>query len=282
MNKAQLREYLAHYHPYVDYNPRWADWYLNVAPLKGERTVKILKRYKDKNARLLDCGCGIGLSLYYLSGYFKNSTGVETDKKSFEIAKKQFAKLKCKAKLRLYDGKKLPFPDNYFDIVTSMEVWEHAQDPPGMLKEIKRVLKPEGILHITTANKLWPIEPHYKLPFLSYLPYSLADSYVKLSKRAPYYHDIHLPTYGEFKKSVEEYFRVSDITLGMFLSCKYLEFDKERGKKIIIVAKTLEILKWMEKIPLLSLISKLCYFILVRISLGWLFIAYPKKDVKYE
>lgn len=277
MNKTELKEYLTHYHPYVDYNPKWADWYMNVAPLKGERTVKILKKYKGKEAQLLDCGCGIGLSLYYLSQYFKNSVGVETDKKSFEIAKKQFKKLKCKTKLILYDGKKLPFPDNYFDIITSMEVWEHAEDTSLMLSEIKRVLKPDGILHITTANKLWPIEPHYKLPFLSYLPYSIADRYVKVTKRAPFYHDIHLPTYGEFKKSVEKYFKVSDITLEMLLSYKYLEFDKERGNTIILVAKALKILKFLERIPLLSLISRFIYYILIRVSLGWLFIAYPKK-----
>lgn len=277
MNKAQLKEYLFHYHPYVDYNPKWADWYLNVVPLKGRRTIKILKKYKDKNARLLDCGCGIGLSLYYLSQYFNNSFGVEIDKKSFEIAKKQFDKLKCKAKLKFYNGKRLPFADNYFDIVTSMEVWEHASNTQVMLGEIKRVLKPDGILHITTANKLWPIEPHYKLPFLSYLPYFLADLYVKITKRAPFYHDIHLPTYGEFRKSVEEYFRVSDITLEMLISYKGLDFDKERGNKIIIISKFLQFLKFIENIPVISLFSKFSYYILIRISLGWLFIASPKK-----
>lgn len=280
MNKAQLKEYLTHYLPYVDYNLKWADWYLNVAPLKGERTIKILKKYKGSKARLLDCGCGIGLSLYYLSQYFKNSFGVETDIKSLEIARNQFRKLKCDAKLKLYDGKKLPFLDNSFDIVTSMEVWEHARDTRLMLSEIRRVLKPDGILHITTANKFWPIEPHYKLPFLSYLPYKIADLYIRLTKRAQFYHDIHLPTYGQFKKSVEEYFEVSDITLEMFMSYKYLRFDKERGSIVILVAKTLKILKFLEKIPLLSLMSQLIYFILIRVSLGWLFIAYPKKRQK--
>lgn len=279
MNKAQLKEYLTHYPPYVDYNPKWADWYLNVAPLKGERTIKILKKYKGSKARLLDCGCGIGLSLYYLSQYFKNSFGVETDIKSFEIARNQFRKLKCDAKLKLYDGKKLPFPDNSFDIVTSMEVWEHARDTSLMLSEIRRVLKPDGILHITTANKFWPLEPHYKLPFLSYLPYAIADRYVRFTKRALFYHDIHLPGYKEFKKSVEKYFQVSDITLETLLSYKYLKFDKERGSKIILVAKILQILKLIEKIPVLFLISRLINFVLIRISLGWLFIAYPKKQL---
>lgn len=278
MNKAQLRKYLTYYHPYVDYNPKWLNWYINVAPLKGQRTVKILKKYRDKNARLLDCGCGIGLSLYYLSQFYVNSTGVETDKSNLKIAKAQFKKLKCKTKLKFYNGESLPFEDNYFDIVTSMEVWEHAENPRIMLKEIRRVLKPDGILHITTANKLWPVEPHYKLPFLSYLPYPLADLYVKITKRAPFYHDIRLPTYGKFKKSVEEYFTLSDITLEMFLSYKDLDFDKERGKIIIILSKFLRFLKLIEDIPVLTLFSKFVYYILIRISLGWLFIAYPKKS----
>lgn len=277
MNKTQLKEYLSHYHPYVDYNPKWADWYLNVAPLKGRRTIKILKKYKGKNSRLLDCGCGIGLSLYYLSQFYTNSAGVEIDKASFKTAENQFKKLKCKAKLKFYNGGRLPFPDNYFDIVTSMEVWEHALNTKTMLKEIKRVLKPDGILHITTANKLWPIEPHYKLPFLSYLPYILADFYVRLTKRAPFYHDIHLPTYGEFKKSIEEHFRVSDITLETLIAYKELGFDKERGEKIIIISKFLQFLKFIERVPIISLFSKIFYYILIRISLGWLFIAYPKK-----
>ena len=277
MNRRQLKDYLQHYHPYVDYNPKWAEWYINVAPLKTKRTIKILKRYKGKNARLLDCGCGIGLSLYYLSKFYINSIGIEIDKTSFKIAKDQFRKLKCKTTIKIYDGKRLPFPDNSFDIVTSMEVWEHAEDTRTMLREINRVLKPDGILHITTANKLWPIEPHYKLPFLSYLPYPLANLYVKITNRAKYYHDIHLPTYGEFKKSVEEYFRVSDITLEMLVSYKDLDLDKERGTKIILVAKILKILEFLDKVPLLLLISRLSYYILIRISLGWLFIAYPKK-----
>ena len=277
MNGTELKEYLTHYHPYVDYNPKWIEWYANVAPLKAERTISLLKRYKGKNAKLLDCGCGIGLSLYYLSQFYPNSVGVETDKSNYKIAKNQFQKLKCKTKIKIYDGKRLPFPDNYFDIVTSIEVWEHAVKTQVMLKEIKRVIKPDGVLHITTANKLWPIEPHYKLPFLSYLPYALADLYVKATKRAKFYHDIHLPAYGEFKKSVEEYFRVSDITLEMIISYKDFGLDKERGGKIIVVSKILRFFKVVENIPIMSVFSRFVFYILIRISLGWLFIAYPRK-----
>jgi radical SAM superfamily enzyme YgiQ (UPF0313 family)/SAM-dependent methyltransferase len=51
------------------------------------------------------------------------------------------------------ENQRFPFKDNEFDIVTCYEVLEHLKyDPVHMMKEIKRVLKPEGILILTTPN----------------------------------------------------------------------------------------------------------------------------------
>lgn len=277
MNKKQLREYINYYQPYATNNPGWAQWYATVAPIKAQRTVELLKKYKDRKSKVLDYGCGIGLSLYYLSKFYKDIIGIDVDPQNIEIARKQFKKLDCKAKLQLYDGKKLPYPNNTFDLVISMEVWEHAQNPDLMLAEIERVLKPDGILHVTTANKLWPIEPHYHLPFLSYLPYWLADLYVKATKRAPYYHDIHLPNYTEFKKSVEKYFKVDDVTFEMIANYKQYGLEKERGRKIIIIGSILGFIDKLKGRPFFSVIRTIVFGFLSHISLGWLLIARPKK-----
>ena len=50
----------------------------------------------------------------------------------------------------LYDGKNLPFPDNHFDNVVSFQALCQFEDIPLMLKEIKRVIKPNGIFLLTT------------------------------------------------------------------------------------------------------------------------------------
>lgn len=276
MTEAQLREYINFYQPYASNNPEWVKWYIKVAPIKALRTVKLLKKYKNSNSKVLDHGCGIGLSLYYLAQYYEDIEGIDVNRENIQIAKKQFKKLNCKANLKLYDGKKLPYPDNTFDLVISMEVWEHAPDPDGMLREIKRVLKPDGILHITTANKLWPIEPHYHLLFLSYLPYSFADFYVRLTKRAPHYHDIHLPTYVEFRRSIEKYFTVRDVTFDMIREYKKYDLEKERGRKIVLIGNVLNFLDNLKTKPILSIIPNGIYRFLSGISLGWLFIASPK------
>lgn len=48
-----------------------------------------------------------------------------------------------------YDGKILPFPDNYFDTVFSTEVFEHVFNLEEMMLEIKRVMKPGGKILVT-------------------------------------------------------------------------------------------------------------------------------------
>lgn len=49
-----------------------------------------------------------------------------------------------------WDGKRLPFEDNYFDSVVSFEVFEHVFSPSDVFREIRRVVKPGGTLLMST------------------------------------------------------------------------------------------------------------------------------------
>lgn len=270
LNKSIVFRHLKKYSQYTK-NRDWLMWYSKVAPLKGQRTAKILLNYKDSKAKLLDLGCGIGLTLAVLTRYFPDSMGCDIGKKEVDASYGLLKLLKIKSPVVSYDGVRLPFKDNSFDIVTSIEVIEHVSKPDLMLKEIRRVLKPNGILHITTANKWWPIEPHFKLPFLSYLPARVADFYVRVFKRGNSYQGIRLPGYGEFNNMVNKFFSVNDITLDVIKNYEKYGLDKERGLLIPVIAGFLKITESLGKI------TKLIDYVLSRISLGWLFIAYPKK-----
>lgn len=270
LNKSIAFRYLKKYGQYTQ-NENWLRWYSKVAPYKGKRTAEILLNYKDDKAKLLDLGCGIGLTLTTLGRYFPNSVGCDIVEEEVAASRELLKLLKIKSPVVLYDGKQLPFADASFDIVTSIEVIEHVANPDLMLKEIRRVLKPDGILHITTANKWWPIEPHYHLPLLSFLPKKIANLYLRLSKKGTSYDDINLPSYGEFYDMVNKFFKIDDITLDVIRNNKKYGLDKERGLLIPIIGWFLKTVSSWGKT------AKFIEYILIRVSLGWLFVAKPKK-----
>ena len=279
MKTPSKRFYLQHLNKFSQYSQSksWISWYSDVAKHKAIRTVKILKEYKGSDAKLLDLGCGIGLSFSILAQEFPNCVGCDSEEKAVIATKVILKTLNLKVPVVNYDGERLPFSNNTFDIVTCIEVIEHAKDPDLLLKEIERVLKPDGFLHITTANKWWPYEPHFKLLFLSYLPEKLANLYVRLSGKGEGYDGIKLPSYNGFKKMVDKYFITKDITLEIIRNYKQYSFDKERGFKVVIVSKLLNFSHQMDSVSFLEYLPISMDWILLRISLGWLFIAKPKK-----
>ncbi len=56
-----------------------------------------------------------------------------------------------------------------------------------MIREIYRVLKTDGVCYFAGPNKFELIEPHYRLPFLSWLPRGLADCYMRISGKGSCY-----------------------------------------------------------------------------------------------
>jgi SAM-dependent methyltransferase len=62
---------------------------------------------------------------------------------------------RCYKKVKLYDGKKIPYPDSNFATVISNCVFEHLDDLDRSLSEIRRVMKPKGKLITTVMTDNW-------------------------------------------------------------------------------------------------------------------------------
>lgn len=70
----------------------------------------------------------------------------------------------------------VPQPAASFDVIVCLELIEHIPDPRMLAREIDRLLKPGGICFLTTPAKLRSVlsrEPHYHLPLIAALPFTL-------------------------------------------------------------------------------------------------------------
>jgi SAM-dependent methyltransferase len=96
--------------------------------------------------RVLDVGCGNG---YVLSRYARHGAevaGVDLTATARELTARRFEIEGLTCDVRATDGDSLPFGDGHFDIVCSMGVLHHIEDPAPMVREIHRVLRPGGQL----------------------------------------------------------------------------------------------------------------------------------------
>jgi SAM-dependent methyltransferase len=95
--------------------------------------------------------------------------------------------------------------------VVCNHVYEHVPDSYLLMDEIYRVLKTGGFCYFAAGNKYSLIEGHYHLPFLSWLPRSLSNLYLVMTKKGTAYYEKHL-SYFQLKRLVES-FLITDYTI---------------------------------------------------------------------
>lgn len=125
----------------------------------GEIAIEHYQRYQlakqlVKNKVVLDSACGDGYGSSLLAESAFKVIGLDIDEAVIEKANQKYGN----SKLSYITGsiEKLPFDDAMFDIIVSYETIEHVNETiqNSFLNEIRRVLKPDGILIISTPNKM--------------------------------------------------------------------------------------------------------------------------------
>ena len=111
----------------------------------------LVKRILGNYKKHLDVGCAGGTFINFLDKK-KISHGVDISDNQINYAKKNYQT--NKHKFFLIKNNILPFKNNNFDIITNLQLIEHLsiKDNKELIREIHRVLKPNGKLIITTPN----------------------------------------------------------------------------------------------------------------------------------
>ena len=120
--------------------------------MRLEQALSSLCKMQAKDgAAVLDVGCG---NRPY-EGLFKNCSyiGLDVENSGRSMALKQPD--------YFYDGKKIPFKSESFDVLLSTQVLEHVANPPALLNEMFRVLKVGGVLIISLPF----VFPEHEQPF---------------------------------------------------------------------------------------------------------------------
>lgn len=195
---------------YSEIRPQMHD--LTSRKTKGLRIIKTLEDFLGKKkvgqSKLLDVGSSTGIIDSVLAQKFGEVWGIDIDKVGISFAKKEFRKTNLH--FEVGSALDLRFKDNSFDVVICTHVYEHVDDPKKLFKEIYRVLRPGGICYFAAINALWPMEPHYNLLFLSWLPKKVANCYVRLFGKADKYYEN--PMFRDQLKKLVAKFRIHDYT----------------------------------------------------------------------
>ena len=122
------------------------------------KVLKIKELEPISDFKILDLGCGDGQSSIFFEKHFPTSDyeGIDVSEDSIKVAQQ---KTLARAHFQPYDGSRVPFADQTFDVVFIACVLHHVdfQYHQGILEEVKRVLKPSGRLYIFEHNPYNPV-----------------------------------------------------------------------------------------------------------------------------
>ncbi|BDQ04297.1 class I SAM-dependent methyltransferase [Ignavibacterium sp.] len=149
----------------------------NISVERGKFVKLILEQHCElRNLTILDLGSGEGGTSKVLSD---NNFVISTDINLFRL-RRQKENFRLRKSFQA-NAIELPFADSTFDLVIIQDVIEHIENLHQLYKEVVRVLKADGMIYLSTPNRLSIInfisDPHWGTPIISILNRKLLRKY---------------------------------------------------------------------------------------------------------
>lgn len=117
-----------------------------------------------------DIGYGARTQSFLWADLGRNGHGLDVNQPLLEAARQRAGESGCSIDFQLGSATHLRWPDESMDVCLLLELLEHVSEWQACLQECERVLRPGGILALTTSNKLCPFQQEFNLPLYSWYP----------------------------------------------------------------------------------------------------------------
>ena len=125
------------------------------------RLLELIHSYCADGSKLLDVGCASGLFVHEAIRSGFDAVGCDCSANAVAWGRRQFG-----VEIICCPAEALIAPDGEYDVITLLHVFEHLPDPLGVLREMRRILKPGGILILETVNYTAHYQMEERLRFL--------------------------------------------------------------------------------------------------------------------
>lgn len=144
----------------------------------------VLRQLKPGEATILDVadiGCGAGTLSQLWAELDHRVHGLDVNASLIELARQRADERNLHIDFQVGSATDLPWYNESMDICLVPELLEHIVQWQVCLDEFARILRPGGILYISTTNKLCPIQEEFNLPLYSWYPAPLKRYYERLA-----------------------------------------------------------------------------------------------------
>lgn len=167
---------------------------------------KLLSLFPVRGATVLELGSGLGSILLEMRRRGIRAAGIEPSEEWCGIIRRRFEKEGLPPSCLVQGiGERLPFADASVDLVVSLQVLEHVQEPERVLAEIDRVLRPGGTLYLSAPNYFSFSEDHYRVLWFPGLTHRTGSWYLRLRGRDPefYRHHVNNLTFFQVQRAAK-------------------------------------------------------------------------------
>lgn len=173
-------------------NPDFLDYYARQS--LSPDTIGRFTRVRDKAITLLaasgvqtdtlevvDIGCGAGTQCRLWAQLGHHVHGLDVNAPLIEVARQRAREEQLEIRFDVGSATDLPYADGSMDVSLLPELLEHVVDWQSCVNEAVRVLKPGGLLYLSTTNWLCPTQDEFNLPMYSWYPGFLKRRYERLA-----------------------------------------------------------------------------------------------------